>query len=134
MVAKNSIFGQSVWFGVFLVMSAASAFGFGEKSRSSALPAQDASSATSSSESIWITRPDGAQQCAPGSGQSLEDSAQQLKSAQVHVLNSQKGSDSKMHAQICGIPSGKTNTFQIPKDDLSKASGLGYHQIPSLTQ
>lgn len=98
----------------------------------------DASSgATSSSVSgsyagptVWITRPDQALQCAPGTGQSLEASSEELQKAQVRILSSQKGGDHKMHAQMCGIPSGKTNTFQIPKEDLPKAVALGFHEIP----
>lgn len=96
----------------------------------------DASGAMSSSLSgayngptVWITRPDGAQQCAPGTGQSLEASSSELQKAQVRILGSQKGGDHKMHAQMCGIPSGKTNTFQIPKEDLPKAVALGFHEV-----
>src|SRR6185437_1826090 len=100
---------------------ASPAFGFGEKATSSSDAQTDVSSGA-----VWVTRPDGAQQCAPGSGQSLGDSAQELKKAGVRVLGSQKGNDKKLHAQMCGISSGHTNTFQIPKEDLPKAIVLGF--------
>jgi hypothetical protein len=103
-------------------------FAFGTKSEQ-VQSEGEANSSSLSSANVWVTRPDGGQQCSPQSGQSLDTSSAELKKAQVRVLNSQKGSDNKLHAQMCGIPSGKTNMFQIPRDDLSKASALGYHEV-----
>jgi hypothetical protein len=99
-------------------------------------PSGDESAVTSSSASfngptVWITRPDGGQQCAPGTAQSLETSSTELQKAQVRILSSQKGGDRKLRAQVCGIPTGKTNTFQIPKEDLPKAVALGFHEVPA---
>jgi hypothetical protein len=109
------------------------AYGFGEKAGTTAGESGEASSSMSSSSvtgsAVWVTRPDGAQQCAPGTGQSLDQSANELKKARIRVLNSQKGNDKKMHAQVCGIPTGKTNMFQIPKEDLPKAFALGFHEV-----
>jgi hypothetical protein len=75
---------------------------------------------------VWISRPDGAQSCTPGSGTSLEDGAAELRKARVRVLGSRKGDDGKMHAQMCGIPTGTSNAYLIPKDDLSAAVAHGY--------
>jgi hypothetical protein len=122
----------SVLISILLVMTGA-AYGFGEKANppndSGEEPSSSSSNLGSSGNSVWVTRPDGAQQCAPGTGQSLDQSANELKKAQIHVLSSQKGSDKKMHAQVCGIPTGKTNMFQIPKEDLGKAVALGFHEV-----
>jgi hypothetical protein len=77
---------------------------------------------------VWITRADGAQSCSPKSGQSLETGAADLRNAKVRVLDSHKGEDGKMHAQMCGAPSGSTNAYLIPKDDLPQAIAQGYIQ------
>jgi len=68
---------------VFLVGLAMSPMGFAMGGKKSADPSQ-------SSDSIWITRSDGARGCELGSGQTLEAGAEQLKTAQVHVLQSRK--------------------------------------------
>ena len=36
--------------------------------------------------------------------------------------------DGKLHAQMCGAPSGSTNAYLIPKDDLPQAVAQGYIQ------
>jgi hypothetical protein len=75
---------------------------------------------------VWITRPDGAQSCSTSGGQSLDDGAAELRKSKVRVLESRKGNDGKMRAQMCGIPSGSTNSFLIPKEDLARAVAQGY--------
>jgi hypothetical protein len=84
---------------------------------------------SSSSEMVWVSRSDGSQMCASDSGKTLEQGADELRRSQIHVLSSQKGSDRKMHAQMCGLPTGKQNAYQIPKDDLGKANILGYQEV-----
>jgi hypothetical protein len=131
MAAKTSMILVTFLF-VFLIGSAPQAFAFASKSAPAAASETEATSSSVSSYSgptVWVTRPDGAQQCAPGSGQSLESSSSELQKNQVHVLSSQKGGDKKLRAQMCGIPSGKTNMFQIPKEDLPKAIALGFHEV-----
>lgn len=77
---------------------------------------------------IWVMRSDGAQSCSTKSGQSLEGGAADLKNAKVRVLDSHKGGDGKLHAQMCGAPTGSMNAYLIPKDDLPQAVALGYIQ------
>jgi hypothetical protein len=118
---------------VFLVMIASltathQAFAFASQAPASSQSSEISSSAASG-DSVWVTRPDGAQQCSPQSGQTLESGSAELTKAHVRVLGSQKGSDKKMHAQMCGIPSGRTNMFQILKEDLPKAIVLGFHEV-----
>ena len=114
---------------ILLIGSIQQALAFASKAAPSSTEAEASSSLSSSGPTVWVTRPDGAQQCAPGSGQTLESSFTELQKAQVRVLDSQKGNDKKLHAQMCGIPSGKTNMFQIPKEDLPKAIALGFHEV-----
>jgi hypothetical protein len=82
----------------------------------------------SSAESVWVTRPDGAQSCAPKSGITLTEGAEDLKEAKIPILDSRKGSDGKMHVQMCGASQGTTNSFLIPKARLSDALALGYQE------
>jgi hypothetical protein len=128
MAAKTSI-SFAVFWAAFSLMGTHS-FAFATKAPPAA-PTDDAQSSSSlaGGPTVWVTRPDGAQQCAPGSGQTLESGASELEKAQVRIVHSQKGSDHKLHAQMCGIPSGKNNMFEIPKDDLPKALALGFHEV-----
>jgi hypothetical protein len=93
-----------------------------------AAPAAGASTAAAAEAQVWITRPDGAQSCSAGSGQSLDEGAAELRKSKVRVLDSRKGNDGKMHMQMCGAPAGSTNAFLIPEEDLSRAVALGFVQ------
>ena len=74
-------------------------------------------------------RPDGAKSCAINSGQSLEAGAADLKTAGIHVSTSRKADDGLMHAQMCGIPAGSTNAYEIDQADLGKAETLGFKKL-----
>ena len=128
MAAKTSMLLVTILLFLF-IGRAPQALAFASKATPAAASETEALSSSVSGPTVWVTRPDGAQQCAPGSGQSLESSSSELQKAQVHVLSSQKGGDKKFRAQMCGIPSGKTNMFQIPKEDLLKAIALGFHEV-----
>lgn len=86
-------------------------------------------SATKDAESVWVSRPDGGQSCSPKSGQALDAVAQELKSAGIAVLESRKGNDGKMRAQMCGIATGGFNSYKISKGDLGKAQALGFQKL-----
>ena len=75
---------------------------------------------------VWVVKPDGARSCEKGSGQTLEKGAEELQAAKVRILESRKGHDGKMYAQVCGGPTGALNTFLIAREDLSQATALGY--------
>jgi hypothetical protein len=109
-------------------------FAFGGKAKSdssdsSSSPNSSANSSGGVVASVWVAKSDGSQMCNLGGGTTLEDGASELKKANVRVVSSQKGSDRKMHAQMCGLPSGHTNAYEIAKDDLGKAMVLGYQEI-----
>jgi hypothetical protein len=88
-------------------------------------------SSTSATEvAVWIMRSDNAQSCEPKSGTSLKDDAEELKKAKIPILDSKKGSDGKVHIQMCGADKGTTNSFLIPKDKLPLALTMGYREIP----
>jgi hypothetical protein len=81
------------------------------------------------SDSVWVMRSDGAQSCDPKSGLPLAEGAEELKAAKIPVLDSKKGSDSQLHAQVCGVLKGTTNAYLIPKSRLSSAKKLGYTEV-----
>jgi hypothetical protein len=126
---------MSIWLGlaVLLVQCALpgtlrQAWAFGGKSSSEQQKANSADSAA-----VWVMRPDGSQMCTANSGQSLDAGAADLRKAGIRVISSQKGNDSKMHAQMCGLPTGHTNAYQISQDDLAKAITLGFQKIEMKT-
>ena len=79
-----------------------------------------------SSELVWVMKPDGAKSCAPDSGLPVDQALEELKAAHISVRDSRKGSDGKMHAQVCGAPQGSTHSFLIDRKDLGGAIALGY--------
>jgi hypothetical protein len=108
---------------VSLFVFSVPAFAMGDKPSA---PAQGGQ--TASSDSVWITRPDGSQSCSAKSGESIEEGAEDLKSANIHVLDSKKNASPKIHNQLCGMPTGTSNAYQISRSDLAKALSLGYQQ------
>jgi hypothetical protein len=106
-------------------------FGFSRKSETVSAPPESRLSdavSVSSNDSVWVARGDGGQSCSPKSGQALEAGAGELQKAQVRVLESRKGDDGKMRAQMCGLPTGKLNAYRIPREDLGRAVALGFLQ------
>ena len=83
-----------------------------------------------SGDGMWVARPDGALGCKPDSGQSLDTGAEDLKKAGVTILESRKGSDHKMHIQVCGAPTGSQNAYRIPRSELEKVKALGFQPAP----
>lgn len=81
-------------------------------------------------DGVWVARPDGALGCKPESGQSLDTVAADLKTAGVTILESRKGSDHKMHVQVCGVPTGSQNAYKIPRSEFEKAKALGFRVAP----
>ncbi|HLE01744.1 MAG TPA: hypothetical protein VJB59_15890 [Bdellovibrionota bacterium] len=77
-------------------------------------------------EFVWVVRDDGAKKCSGDSGESLEQGARELTKAKVNVQQSRKGSDGKMHMEMCGAPAGTVNGYLIPKADLPTAIERGF--------
>lgn len=105
----------------------------GKKQHEGTSPSQDTPATTSvktssGDESVWVQRPDGSKSCEAGSGTTTEKGGEELQKAGVQVLEKGKGDDGRMHAQMCGIETGKLNTYRIKKADLPKALALGYQQ------
>jgi hypothetical protein len=88
----------------------------------------DSSSAQSSGETVWVSRPDGSKSCSGKSGASLDDGTAELKGLKIQVLDSRKSSDGKMHSMMCGASTGSSNAYLIPKAQLLQAIAAGYSE------
>ncbi|MFZ9594678.1 MAG: hypothetical protein ACO3A2_01220 [Bdellovibrionia bacterium] len=86
-------------------------------------------SSASSKEAIWVMRSDEGLSCEPDSGLSLDQGALPLKKAQISILSQKKGTDGKMHTQVCGALRGTTNCYLIPQTRLKQALGLGFERM-----
>ncbi len=78
---------------------------------------------------VWVMREDNSLSCDPKSGEALEIAAQALEKKKIQVLGRRKAEDGKMHAQSCGIPTGRQNALKIRRADLKKAKGLGFQIV-----
>lgn len=78
----------------------------------------------------WILRSDGGKSCSTDPVLSLAEGATDLKDAHIPILESRKGGDTKMRAQVCGIAKGTSNLYLIPKSHLADALALGYQLAP----
>lgn len=124
-------------FGIFFYLESSHAFSSKKPAEVSPPPAQESAKqeepALSSErqerqDAVWITKADGSKSCEKDSGQSTEQGGEELKKAQVKILESKKGSDGKMRVQMCGVPSGSVNAYKILKADLPKAIALGFKE------
>lgn len=112
----KSAFGIAV---LVLVLFNSNVFAFGAKG-----------SSRKSGETIWVVRSDGAKSCSPEVTESIDQGAALLRGAQIQVLESRKGSDGMMHAQVCGADTGSLNGYLIQKSDLKRALDLGFKEAP----
>jgi hypothetical protein len=88
-----------------------------------------AASSSSTGDTVWVQKPDGGQQCEPGTGKTLDAGAEDLARAKITVKNSRKGSDGKLRIQLCGSPTGGQNAYEIPRKDLARAKSLGFEEV-----
>lgn len=79
---------------------------------------------------VWVQKQDGAKSCDPASGVPLDKGASFLESSGVRVLESRKGDDGKMRAQMCGMPTGTSNQYKIAIKDKVNAEAVGFQLMP----
>ncbi len=82
----------------------------------------------SEDESTWVMREDGSKSCDSTGKDALAAGAEALKKMGVAVFEAKKLEDGLMHAQACGMPTGKKNAYRISKKDLKNAEAMGFHQ------
>ncbi len=73
---------------------------------------------------VFVYKPDGSKQCSGKPGKSVESMATELSSVQIYSEESRY--DGKLHAQMCGLPTGRINVYEIGISDLSAANKLGF--------
>ena len=77
---------------------------------------------------ILVAKPDGSTQCGRPNGIALDVMEKDLGS--IKVYSRQNRSDSKMHALMCGSPTGKMNVYEIQVESLKKAEEQGFKFLP----
>ena len=79
-------------------------------------------------ESIVMERPDGSKQCEPGPSKKnlLRDAKKELSRAGVRAVEVASGHDGRVHAQICGAPTGRVIRIRVRASDREKAAGIGF--------
>ena len=87
--------------------------------------AQPAPAAPSYSR-VKVAKPDGSLQCGKGKQISLTEMSKQL--AGIQIYSEENLNDGLMRIQVCGAPTGQFNVYEIPQEDLKKATGLGFKQ------
>ena len=90
-----------------------------------------AAAAKKPDDRIWVSRPDGSLQCSEktGAADPVAEARSELEKKGVHVLESKKGNDGRIRAQVCGISTGNETVFLIPKSELGKAKSLGFESL-----
>lgn len=73
---------------------------------------------------VYVYKPDGSKQCSSVKGASVESMATELSSVQIY--SEENRFDGKMHAQVCGFPTGRINVYEIGVSDLVKAQNAGF--------
>lgn len=96
---------------------------------SMALGEKKVTSVESDPNSIWVSRPDGALSCEPGSAMPVEKGAEELRKEKVEVLEARRGTDGKMHIQMCGAAEGTMIQLRIPKEALPIAKAKGFELV-----
>ena len=84
--------------------------------------------------SVWVSKSDGALSCEPGSGQLLEKSVEDLKNKKIQVLEARKGTDGRMHIQMCGASVGTTIQVRVPKEDLPAVKAQGFEAMRTISE
>ena len=85
----------------------------------------------SADDLAWVQRPDGSLKCKPDTARSLEVDAKELELKNIKIYNQKKTTDHKMHAQLCGLPTGAVNAFQIRRSNLPLAVSAGFGDMPA---
>ena len=87
-----------------------------------------ADTAPAAAESMVLERPDGSLQCERGasSKELLRDAKKELSQAGVRVLTVALGHDGKVHAQMCGAPTGRVIRIRIRPSDREKVAAMGF--------
>lgn len=81
-------------------------------------------------ESIWLGRPDGSRSCEPDSGLTREKVLASFKEVGIKVQALARGSDGKVRAQMCGMPTGRWVGVRIAESDRVNAEATGWRAWP----
>ena len=80
-----------------------------------------------STESVFVFKPDGGLQCGKAAPLSVQAMKSQLQD--IPVFSSANRPDSRVHIQMCGAPTGMINVYEIPSNYLSEALKRGFKKL-----
>lgn len=75
---------------------------------------------------VWMSKHDGSITCNESSGVSEFDMYEELKNANIFAQSFAKAVTGLMMPAVCGIPSGRLNTYLINLDDVDVVKTLGF--------
>lgn len=75
---------------------------------------------------VKVYKADGSLQCGQGKAIPVEQMKKELQG--ITVFSSENKMDGLMHIQACGTPTGKSNVYEISRNDLEKAKKLGFRE------
>lgn len=78
---------------------------------------------------VNVYRYDGSLQCGLGQEIPLEQMAEDLRAADIEVLESRKGTDGLAHISVCGASTGSINIYRIPREALAAAQAINFRML-----
>ena len=81
-------------------------------------------------KSIWLGRPDGSRSCEPDSGLTRPQVLAAFKEVGIKIQALARGSDGKIRAQMCGMPTGRWVGVRIAESDRVNAEATGWRSWP----
>lgn len=81
--------------------------------------------------SIWLGRPDGSRSCEPESGMNKAQVLASFKEMGIRVLAIAWGSDGKVRAMMCGLPTGRWVGVKVATRDRVNAEATGWRPWPA---
>jgi hypothetical protein len=77
-----------------------------------------------SEKHLFIARAEGSKQCTAGSGETIDQMAEDL--IDIKIFSKETRSDGKVHMALCGAPTGRIHVFEISETDRAAALSRGF--------
>ncbi|MBL7542380.1 MAG: hypothetical protein JNL11_01120 [Bdellovibrionaceae bacterium] len=78
----------------------------------------------SAADRVRVFKPNGSLQC--GQGKSIDVATMSKDLKDIHIYKSSVENDGKIRIQMCGVPTGNVNVYEIDKTSLESALSFGF--------